>query len=211
MTHRIKPGGRYKLDPNGPVYENTLPHAIIVDRQPIHVGGRVEGDPIDLLQKRAESFFDLPVVFDIDRLPFDTVFLNGMYGKMAARPSAAGRWMPTLCSSLGEPWPSPKKDSPFPAFVAPERPAEPEAPKPTPDTPAVATLKALLADRQGEVFSRRLTVMSVTEEVARLEEELVRERKDLAHAETVLAAAETEVNAIVSDIEKLGGTVEVQS
>lgn len=188
MTHRIKPGDRYKFDPTGPTYENTLPHDIFVDRKPIFVGGtfglclgdgarmnplELKLDPIDFLIRVAEQAdARIPVLMPGSKL--QTV-------------------------------------SPFPAFVAPERPAEPEAPKPTPDTPAVATLKALLADRQGEVFSRRLTVMSVTEEVVRLEEELARERKDLAHAETVLAAAETEVNAIVADIEKLGGTVEAQS
>lgn len=216
MTHRIKPGGRYKLDPSGPTYENTLPHdIIIVDRQPIHVGRRVADGPFDLFKPRESSFSKPRVFFDIETHPFDTVFMNGVYGKMGVRPSEAGRRMPTFCNATLEPWPSPKKESPFPAFVAPERPAEPEAPKPEPDTPAVAALKALLADRQREVGKRKADVGFEKENVADCAEALVEaeralatSKQDLAHAETVLAAATAEVDAIVSDIEKLGGKVE---
>lgn len=92
MTHRIKPGARYKLDPNGPIYENTLPHDIIVDRTPIFVGGRIE--------PRFHAFGPSNLL--------DAVILNGICGKASLRDIVAA-------------WPSPKKDSPFPAFVVPER------------------------------------------------------------------------------------------
>lgn len=205
MTHRIKPGDRYKLEPTGPTYENTLPHDIIVDRQPIFVGGRVEGDPIDLLEKRTSPFLKptIEVVFDTGGR-FPGLFSDAARKRMDDAINAAILGKSAL-------WPSPKKESPFPAFVAPERPAEPEAPKPEPDTPAVATLKALLADRQREVGRRKATVDDDRMRAEALEEELVEARKDLAHSETVLKVAEDQVKFIIADIEKLGGTVEAQS
>lgn len=47
--------------------------------------------------------------------------------------------------------------------------------------------------------------------MAETEAELAADKQNLAHAETVLAAATAEVEAVISDIVKLGGTVEARS
>lgn len=150
-----------------------------------------------------------PIKVDFESKPFDMAryleaarAFSGIGGNKIyatggiVRPSEAGRWM----SCGGK--------SPFPAFVAPERPAEPA---PTPDTPAVATLKALLADRRKVLDNAQEEVDASLEAIQDLEEELAGLRKELEHDRNVVGAASKEVHTIIADIVKLGGKVEDQS
>lgn len=101
-------------------------------------------------------------------------------------------------------WPSPKP-SVIPVFVEPERPA-PEQPET--DTPAVAVLKTLLAQREAVLEGYEYDIESTQSEIEDLERQLTDLRADLQHATNCAEAAEEEVEQIKSDIITLGGSVD---
>lgn len=289
MTHRIKPGTRYCFTEGGQVHTNTLPHDIIVDQQPIFLGGtftlknvrmsfphlkrpsesgpfmdcggkpadsgrlEVTGRPVvdapKEIQERAKAIIPkgaeirgllihpttglLTVEYyaSVDPLgmglyciketleqrdaynvhkygPCDGIVPKAFWDTIDLLAKCRSPWTPTLHS------PEDTMKSPFPAFVPPERPAAPAEPTATPDTPAVATLRALLTDRQGEVETQQRKVGYVKDDVqmcvealAQAERDLQAAKDDLAYRETVAAAAAAEVETIKADIVKLGGTV----
>lgn len=96
----------------------------------------------------------------------------------------------------------------IPAFVEPERPAEPEAPKPEPDSPAVTMLRSLLADRQEVLSDYEDQIKASLSAIKDTEQELAEMRADLEHEKTCAAAAQAEVDAVKADIVKLGGVIE---
>lgn len=96
----------------------------------------------------------------------------------------------------------PKTD--IPAFVEPERPAEP---KPEPDSPAVAMLRRLLEDREARVRDYEEEVEGLQQAIEDIEESLETCRGNLDHRQACADAASDEVEQIREQIVALGGSV----
>lgn len=150
--------------------------------------------------------------------PFDSLFNQHFFGGgvVFPRKDASRRWNPVL-SDISDftfpvesvriyPMGSKLNLNPTMAstFVEPERPAEPQ---PEPDSPAVAMLRPLVADRKRVAEEYEQTIENTEEEIRDLEQELIETKARLEHERNCLTKAQTELKDAEEAIVKLGGTV----
>lgn len=189
----VGPGESYRNKKTGRVVTlgvNESIHALRTDLfEKIHTGGTISGS--------AETIADIrKAMDDMRRAPHFLDATPYLRALDAAR-------VPTITISDDyRLWPTPKSD--IPAFVEPERPAEP---KPEPDSPAVAVLRRLLEDREARVEDYEDDIEDLDERIKELETQLQAARDDREHKRRCASAAEDAVNEIRANIVALGGEV----